>query len=80
MTSERLRIDMKDRHGRPLLEKYDNFVIGNEDEKFKFISLGSHTGKSWYSYKEFCARSDRVKPSFVIIFDIRKCQKLQMTT
>ena len=47
MTSDkrqRLRVDLADFEGNSSYAKYDNFVVGSAQEKYKLASLGAYSG------------------------------------
>ena len=53
LTSERrqrLRIDMSNVKGDKEFAEYDNFLVGEEDESFRLLSLGKYSGNAGKSY------------------------------
>ena len=43
---QRLRVELADYDNNTAYAKYDNFVIGSEDEKYKLESIGRYSGNA----------------------------------
>jgi len=46
-----LRVDLEDWEGNGRYAEYDNFVVGSEQENYKFISIGTYTGNAGENVK-----------------------------